>query len=74
MAGSERLPGRAGGSCGTMGPCAFRLEPGLGQRPGEWFSMGETAKGAVGPDMGGSGRLWAKRPKGTSGNPLPNRS
>ncbi|KAF2586756.1 hypothetical protein F2Q70_00036570 [Brassica cretica] len=48
-----------------MGPCAFRLEPGLGQRPGEWFSMGETAKGAVGPDRGCSGRLWAKRHKGT---------
>ncbi|KAF3599529.1 hypothetical protein F2Q69_00037135 [Brassica cretica] len=72
VAGSERLPGRAGGSCWMMGPCEFRLEPGLGQRPGEWFSMGETAKGSVGPDRGCSGRLWAKRHKGTSGNPLPN--
>ncbi|KAF3532196.1 hypothetical protein DY000_02041641 [Brassica cretica] len=60
VAGSERLPGRAGGSCWTMGPCAFRLEPGLGQRPGEWFSMGETAKGAVGPDRGGYGRKGTK--------------
>ncbi|KAF2541665.1 hypothetical protein F2Q68_00030687 [Brassica cretica] len=47
VAGSERLPDHAGGSCGTMGLCAFRFGPGLGQRPRGWFSMEETAKGAV---------------------------
>ncbi|KAF2614932.1 hypothetical protein F2Q70_00013351 [Brassica cretica] len=73
VAGSERLPGRAGGSCGTMGPCAFRLKPGLEQRPGGWFSMEENAKGAVGAVRDGSRRLWAKRHKWTSGNSLPNR-
>ncbi|KAF3488142.1 hypothetical protein F2Q69_00053127 [Brassica cretica] len=29
----RRLLGCAGGSCGTMGPCASRFESGLGQRP-----------------------------------------
>ena len=53
----EQLPGRADGSCGTMGPYAFRLEPRLGQGPGGWFSMEETAKGAVGAVGGGSEQL-----------------
>ncbi|KAF3561639.1 hypothetical protein DY000_02018208 [Brassica cretica] len=56
-----------------MGPCAFRLKPGLEQRPGGWFSMEENAKGAVGAVRDGSRRLWAKRHKWTSGNSLPNR-
>ncbi|KAF3532122.1 hypothetical protein DY000_02040920 [Brassica cretica] len=41
---AERLPSRAGGSCGTMGPCVPKAEPGLGQRLGELVFGGETAK------------------------------
>ncbi|KAF3599334.1 hypothetical protein F2Q69_00034697 [Brassica cretica] len=74
VAGSERLPDHAGGSCGTMGLCAFRFGPGLGQRPRGWFSMEETAKGAVERLWSVLEQFWAKRCKGTSGtisaNPL----
>ncbi|KAG5375514.1 hypothetical protein IGI04_040110 [Brassica rapa subsp. trilocularis] len=74
VARSERLPDHAGGTSGTMGMGAFRFGPGLGQGPRGWFSMEETAKGAVDRLWSVLERFWAKRCKGTSGtisaNPL----
>ena len=59
MAGSEPLLGRAGGSCGTMEPCAFRLEPGLGNGF-RWEKLPREQLDRIGAVMGGYGRKGTK--------------
>ena len=54
MAGAERLPGCAGGSCGTMGAVCTRFEPGLGQEPGGWFQWRKLQR----EHLGGYGTVF----------------
>ncbi|KAF2565033.1 hypothetical protein F2Q70_00016073 [Brassica cretica] len=55
VVGSERLPDRVGGPCGTMGPCATTIGPGRWEKAWELVFIWETAKGAVGRLCG---QLW----------------
>ncbi|KAF2535259.1 hypothetical protein F2Q68_00021753 [Brassica cretica] len=64
---AERLLGRASGSCGAMGPCEAKAEPGHGKRLRELVFDGETAKKQLERLTAGLEQLVAKGCKGTSG-------